>query len=95
VHAGRLRCSGARCSWPCGAGAAAEKVESRVRYFAGVAVSPYNGSEYFIAELQPPAGPRAAVDRLAAALVSQRLLPENDRGAIATPRTQLAKTRAH
>ena len=32
---------GARCSWLCGAGTAAEKVESRVRHFAGVAVSPY------------------------------------------------------
>ena len=30
----RLPCSGARCSWVCRAGAAAQKVESRVRHFA-------------------------------------------------------------
>ena len=82
----RLLCSSARCCWLRGAGAAAHKVESPVRHFAGVAVSPYKMAASTSMQ-QPQAGPRAAVP-------GQRLLFASDdffiQGIVAAPRTQLS-----
>jgi hypothetical protein len=79
-------CSSDRCSWVRGAGAAAHKVESRVRHFAGVAISPYKMAASTSTQ-QPQAGPRAAVP-------GQRLLFASDdffiKGIVAAPRTQLS-----
>ena len=81
----RSLCSSDRCSWVRGAGAAAHKVESRVRHFAGVAISPYKMAASTSTQ-QPQAGPRAAVP-------GQRLLFASDdffiKGIVAAPRTQL------
>ena len=82
----RSLCSSDRCSWVRGAGAAAHKVESRVRHFAGVAISPYKMAASTSTQ-QPQAGPRAAVP-------GQRLLFASDdffnQGIVAAPRTQLS-----